>query len=625
MAIKKIFFIIFSALCICSVSAQINFCTGIFGDPIFTEDFGNGTNNTPLPFGNTSYRFTSDGPTDGFYNVSSNTDYFGWFDIEDHTPNDVNGKMLVVNADENPGEFFRMEIPDLCENTIYGLSFWIINLMPFNHEGCGSDGLSIPINVRFEIWDSTDTVLIASGTTGNIISPITPNWLEYGVVFKSPPAQTTMILKMFNIESGGCGNDFAIDDIWFRSCGDSVPIVDTQSNTSLFSCNGEVLSSTTLTAVPDESIFSDHFFQWQESRDGINWEDISGETSDTYVTPVITTQMFYRTKVVENPLNITNSFCNTLSDVFEFGIGRIPPAPVIKDNLSFCDNAIEPLEVTVPEGVTVNWYDAPTGGNLLQSNSTSFVTDISGTYYAEAVTETGSCASLSRTAIQFTSFETPIVTDESLEFCENTSVILNANTNIVTATYLWSTGEVTENIRVNTPGIYTVDVTNVGCTVTKTIEVIQIDNPIIQNIESRGNNIVITSSTSSNLLYSLDGNTFQSSNIFLNVNGGEYIIYIKDQNCSELTTIEYLHFFIPKFFTPNNDGVNDSFELKGIEFFSTSSVSVFNRYGKLLKSTKNAAFSWDGTFTGQQLPSDDYWYVVVIDNQKFTGHVALKR
>lgn len=625
MAIKKIFFITFSALCICSVSAQINFCTGIFGDPIFTEDFGNGTSNAPLPIGNTSYRFTSDGPTDGFYNLSSNTNYFGWFDTEDHTPNDTNGRMLVVNADENPGEFFRMEISDLCENTIYGLSFWIINLMPFNHEGCGSDGLSLPVNIRFEIWDSTDTVLIARGTTGNIISSITPNWLEYGVVFKSPPAQTTMILKMFNIESGGCGNDFAIDDIWFRSCGDSVPIVDTQSNTSLFSCNGEVLSSTTLTAVPDESIFSNHFFQWQESRDGINWEDIPGETSDTYVTPVITTQMFYRTKVVENPLNITNSFCNTLSDVFEFGVGRIPPAPAIGDNLSFCDNAIEPLEVMVPEGVTVNWYDAPTGGNLLQSNSKSFLTDISGTYYAEAVTETGSCASLSRTAIQFTSFETPIVTDESLEFCENTSVILNANTNIVTATYLWSTGEVTENIRVNTPGIYTVDVTNVGCTVTKTIEVIQIDNPIIQNIESRGNNIVITSSTSSNLLYSLDGNTFQSSNIFLNVNGGEYIIYIKDQNCSELTTIEYLHFFIPKFFTPNNDGVNDSFELKGIEFFSTSSVSVFNRYGKLLKSTKNAAFSWDGTFTGQQLPSDDYWYVVVIDNQKFTGHVALKR
>ncbi len=549
----------------------------------------------------------------------------GWYDTEDHTLNDTNGRMLIVNAATTSGEFFRMTVPDLCENTIYGFSTWITNLMPFNHVGCGADGFSIPINIRFEIWDSTDTNLLASGNTGNILSTLTPEWQEYGVVFKSLPGQTSVILKMFNNESGGCGNDFAIDDIWFRSCGDSVPIVDSQNNTSLFSCNGDILSSTTLTAVPDSSIFSEHFYQWQESRDGINWVDIPGETSDTFVTPIITREVFYRTKVVENPLNLLNSSCNTLSDVFEFGVGRTPAAPEINENLSLCDNALEPLEVTVGDGVTVNWYDAPTSGNLLQANSTTFTPDVTGTYYAEAETIRSGCTSTSRTAVQFTSFETPVVTDETLVFCGNTTIILNASTNIATVTYSWNTGEVTEEITVNTPGIYTVDVTNIGCTVTKTIEVIQIENPVIENIESNGKNIIINLSNLDDFLYALDGNNFQTSNTFFNISGGYYTIYVKHQECDEVLTTEYLHFYIPKFFTPNSDGFNDAFNLAGIEFYNTSSVSIFDRYGKLLKSTRNSPFSWDGTFAGQLLPSNDYWYVITIDGQKFTGHFTLKR
>ncbi|PQV49454.1 gliding motility-associated-like protein [Jejuia pallidilutea] len=625
MAIKKIIFITFSFTFICNVNAQIDFCTGIFGDPIFTEDFGNGTNDESLPSGNTTYIFATGTPNDGAYKVSSNTNYFDWFDTEDHTPNDTNGRMLIVNADTNPGEFFKMEISGLCENTIYGFSTWIINLKPFNLAGCGGNGVGIPINIRFEIWDSTDTNLLASGNTGNILNTLTPEWLEYGLVFKSLPEQTSVILKMINNEAGGCGNDFAIDDIWFRSCGDSVPIVDSQNNTAFFMCEGDTPYSTTLRAIPDSSIFSEHFYQWQESRDGVNWVDIPGETRDTFVTPILTNQVFYRTKVVENLTNLLNSSCNTLSDVFEFGIARTPVAPVINRNLSLCDNALEPLEVKVANGVTVNWYDAPTGGNLILANSTSFNANVTGTYYAEAVNVRGGCRSVSRTAIQFRSFETPIVTDETLEICENSSVTLNANTNIPTATYRWNTGQVSERITVSLPGTYTVDVTNIGCTVTKTIEVIQVDNPIVDNIQSNGNSIIVNLSNSGNYLYALDGSTFQPNNTFLNLRGGEYTIYVKHQDCDEVVTAKYIHFYIPKFFTPNNDGVNDWFDLKGIELFSTSSVSIFNRYGKLLKSSKNAAFSWDGTFKGQQLPSDDYWYVITINEQKLTGHFTLKR
>ena len=66
--------------------AQLGFCTGNSGDPIFMETFGTGST-TQLPTGTTSYTYNSMAPDDGFYNVSSNTNWFGWHDIVDHTPN----------------------------------------------------------------------------------------------------------------------------------------------------------------------------------------------------------------------------------------------------------------------------------------------------------------------------------------------------------------------------------------------------------------------------------------------------------------------------------------------------------------------------------------------------------
>jgi len=104
-----------------------------------------------------------------------------------------------------------------------------------------------------------------------------------------------------------------------------------------------------------------------------------------------------------------------------------------------------------------------------------------------------------------------------------------------------------------------------------------------------------------------------------------YTIYVKERNCDGQQTLQHLHFFIPKYFTPNNDGVHDTFNLSGIEFYNSSEVAIYDRYGKLLKYNRNSSFSWDGTFNSQRLPTSDYWYVIVIEGQKLTGHFTLKR
>jgi gliding motility-associated-like protein len=55
-------------------------------------------------------------------------------------------------------------------------------------------------------------------------------------------------------------------------------------------------------------------------------------------------------------------------------------------------------------------------------------------------------------------------------------------------------------------------------------------------------------------------------------------------------------------------------------------IRIFDRYGKLLKQIFPNSNGWDGTFNGQALPSDDYWYTVVLeDGREIKGHFALKR
>ncbi len=88
-----------------------------------------------------------------------------------------------------------------------------------------------------------------------------------------------------------------------------------------------------------------------------------------------------------------------------------------------------------------------------------------------------------------------------------------------------------------------------------------------------------------------------------------------------ITTEDY---YIPKYFTPNNDGVHDVWKVQ--DFNNTiKTIAVFDRYGKLLKYLPTNA-AWDGNFNGQPLTSSDYWYIITLNTGKtIKGHFTLKR
>lgn len=81
-----------------------------------------------------------------------------------------------------------------------------------------------------------------------------------------------------------------------------------------------------------------------------------------------------------------------------------------------------------------------------------------------------------------------------------------------------------------------------------------------------------------------------------------------------------------RFFTPNNDGYHDTWTIKGIANQTISFIQIYDRYGKLLKKLDPASKGWDGTFNGHQMPPDDYWFQITLnDGKTHSGHFSLLR
>lgn len=1051
--------------------AQLGFCTGNSGDPIFTETFGTGISNTTLPAGTTTYPYSNGFPNDGFYTVTNGSfgNGFDWHQTEDHTTGDTNGKCLVVNASAFAGEFYRTTVSGLCESTTYEFSAWLLNLVIANSFCDTTPTGTIPINVNFEIWDTTDTNLLASGNTGNIVETSMPNWEQYSLVFQTNPGETSVILKMINNGIGGCGNDLAIDDIIFKSCGDFISIEDDANNNNITICSSETPYSTTLTVTPDGSVFDSQFYQWQQSNDGISWADIAGETLNTIAITGITANAFYRAKVAESVANVNVQSCNVTSEVFEVllnpatvstfsqvssiclgetlaalpstsleGVSGIwspalnntstttytftpfasqcgtsatmtitvnaSTAPTFTQIPAICngetlvalpttsiegfigswspaiDNttttaytftpfagqcannasmiisvdseaiptftqvppicsgeSLAALPTTSNEGITGTWSPALnntttttyifTPDSDLCATSTTMVIGVtsasstlsfaqvppvcSGETFSlpsssnEGVTGTwsptinntntttytftpftGSCGNSTTMTVEVNTSETPTFTqvepicsgeaitlpttsnegvlgswspaldntttttytftaftaqcvntaemtivvnsgfaptftqvvpicsgdnsavlpttsnegvigswspaldntatttytftpntgqcattatmtvtveplstvtftqvpaicsgdtlppmpatsnegitgtwspaidnittttytftpnagqcaetgtmvitvnpqtiptftqvldicldetlmplpttsnegiigtwspeldntmtttytftpdsgqcatdgnmtinvsqlisyeNENLIICEGETLTLQPITIFLSPTYFWNSGETTPTLDITEGGIYTVAVTEACHTVNFTYTIEQIDAPVIESVQSNGNDIVVITSNTGIFEYSIDGLNYQFSNVFPEINKGFYTIYVKANTCNIVDTITHVHYYIPQHFSPNNDGNLDTFDLRGIEFLGETEVYIYDRFGKLLKSTKNVPFVWNGTFNGNPLPQSDYWYVILINGERIFGNVTLKR
>lgn len=237
--------------------------------------------------------------------------------------------------------------------------------------------------------------------------------------------------------------------------------------------------------------------------------------------------------------------------------------------------------------------------------------------------------------------ENEIVCSNLPDFLVTLEAGINDSTPINDYTYQWYlngdviSGATTFSMEVNTQGTYSVDVINKNnCPRTRTVKVVASNIAEITAIEindlNDNNSVLINVTGSGHYVYSItDSNgPYQDSNLFENIAPGFHTVYIKDLNGCGITEKTIAVLGVPKFFTPNGDGYNETWNVEGVnaDFYSKSIIYIFDRFGKLIKQISPLGSGWDGTFLGDPPPADDYWYTAKFeDGREAKGHFSLKR
>lgn len=233
----------------------------------------------------------------------------------------------------------------------------------------------------------------------------------------------------------------------------------------------------------------------------------------------------------------------------------------------------------------------------------------------------------------------PTVNLEKSYFLCNLEPSLHVSVDNDLDSYIWKSpkGDIISNLNgVNliNAGKYTLLVgkikNDIYCENSFEFELIRSVLPTIKEVKyqelSDNNFIEIIAEGSGDFEYSIDGINYQNSNYFSNIQGGTYIVYVRDKDgcggdSKEVTVIDY-----PKFFTPNSDGHNDFWQINAINKFPNSKILIFDRYGKLLTELSSNDSGWNGIYNGKEMPSDDYWFRANFNKEVvFSGHFALKR
>lgn len=114
---------------------------------------------------------------------------------------------------------------------------------------------------------------------------------------------------------------------------------------------------------------------------------------------------------------------------------------------------------------------------------------------------------------------------------------------------------------------------------------------------------------------------WQYSPVFYNLEFKIYNTYVKNASGCISAPFPFGLLNVPNIITPNKDGINNVWNLKGLELYPGSSVKIFDRYGKLLVNTKiDKGFVWDGKYLGKNVATASYWYIIELtDGRKLTG------
>lgn len=308
-------------------------------------------------------------------------------------------------------------------------------------------------------------------------------------------------------------------------------------------------------------------------------------------------------------------------------------APILT---SYCINEVPPILVlpttsTNFPAITGSWN--PSSINTTTSGITNYIFTPDPVLFPCALTKT--------LPITVKALVTPTFAGIPTTVCQNATapILPLSSTNTPAITGTWSPfpvdtatlGPTTYTFTPNSGQCASTTLTTVTITVVNPANTLVSVDWTVTNAFTDNQIVTVIASAAGNYLYQLDDGPFQVSPVFENVSSGIHTITVKDiYGCSTPITVNnVLVINYPKYFTPNGDSYNDTWNISGLKDQLNSRIYIFDRYGKLLKDISPQGLGWDGMYNGQPMPATDYWFTVEYTEQtiykKFKSHFSLKR
>ncbi len=237
---------------------------------------------------------------------------------------------------------------------------------------------------------------------------------------------------------------------------------------------------------------------------------------------------------------------------------------------------------------------------------------------------------------------TPMIEIPDYYYCKNDMVGIEIRPNfngLNVVNYHWEFPDADGTIKdgvdyltnIKTLGTYTLTLTNLeGCTYTTTFKVLNEETPRIVSLTGKNDYYTIKAEgiPGKKIVYRKNSEPWQDSNVFYNLEADDYTFYVKyaDSDCYG-DSIKGKIFNLKNAFSPNGDGINDYWELTGLDVFSNNStLQIFDRYGNMVyKEVSNTEFRWDGKANSRVLNSDTYWFVITAGDERiYKGWIYLK-
>lgn len=314
--------------------------------------------------------------------------------------------------------------------------------------------------------------------------------------------------------------------------------------------------------------------------------------------------------------------------------------------LGYCEGEFLDLtqlegSLTTETGVNFTYYESLANAENetnAMTNTTAYLPDGNGSVYVRLEKQNRCDVILE---ILYEENLSPSIEDlpGGLVLCEGQeSIDLEVGSDDPDATFLWEWGNAQTHsgpaITITESGVYTITVTGAnGCERTEQFTVQTAAQPVITLVETGTDYFIIHAQSGSGSLleYSLNGVIWQSSPRFDNLVKGEtYTVYVRENGCM-VTSYKVVILDVSNFVSPNGDGYNDFWEIRGIEVTPNATIQIFDRYGKIFVDTNfDGNYVWDGKYNGSAMPSGDYWYIMEIPSdgivaaKKFVGHISIR-